>query len=162
MQPVLSPRLRFLVSLGFIIPGSIILYFSGVAAFDASQSHSWPSTQGKLRVTQGDYRKTLDYQYTVKGITYESDQVIHGEIGTHNRSATWTRFSQLPTGQRVEVYYDPGDPKKSVLVRQLDDRTTFNILWGCAFIFCGIFLFFIFPRLLARGERLRREQEELV
>lgn len=161
MHPSLpSPRLRVLLSLVFIIPGAIVLYLSGMAAFDASQSHSWPSTQGILRVGEGKYRKTVNYQFTVNGITHESDQVIHGEIGNRNRSAAWNQFSRLPNGHPVEVYYHPGNPGKSVLVRELDRGTTFNILWGCAFIFAGLFVVLISPRLLARGERLRREREE--
>ena len=146
--------IRTLVSLAFIIAGLIVIYLDAMAVLDAGKSHAWPSTQGTLRVTQGAYRKTLSYQYTVKGITYESDHVIHGEMGNKNPSSDWQRFSELATGQQVEVFYQPWNPRRSVLARELDPRARFNILFGCAFLLMGVFLFLIFPRLRARRQEL--------
>ena len=90
------------------------------------------------------YGAKVDYEFTVHGRRYQSDRVRYGQ-GSDSDGA-WARdtVSANPAGALRPVYYDAGDPSRSVLQRGIGGQdwflalflTPFNVvmvfLWGVA------------------------------
>lgn len=91
------------------------------------------------------YGAKVDYEFTVHGRRYRSDRVRYGQGS--DSDGTWARetVGANPAGAVRPVYYDAGDPSRSVLQRGIGGQdwflalflTPFNavmvFLWGVVF-----------------------------
>jgi hypothetical protein len=83
------------------------------------------------------------YAYDVRGRTYESDQVSFGAspgaTATDPQEARrWVE--RHPAGSEVEVWYDPADPRRAVLVRGVSSaQVGLGVILGLALVGAGLF-----------------------
>lgn len=86
------------------------------------------STDGEGGTT---YCLYVSYQYTVDGKTYDGDRVSYS---AENSCNSWSKNADddYPEGKGITVYYDPDNPRESVLESGLS---------GVDFFMCCFFLF---------------------
>lgn len=96
----------------------------------AKASLEWPSVTGlvthsnlearRIKVgaqrNQMRYHIEVDYEYIVDDERYEND-IVRFNQDKLSRSEKELLVSAHPVGHQVEVFYNPSDPKESVLVR---------------------------------------------
>lgn len=92
----------------------------------------------------------VEYEFVIGGHTWRGNRIGIGEdAGGENTEATLRRY---PVGAVVTVYYDPADPKKSVLERGIprDVRKGMFVLlaFGAAVVAVGYWLVTRVPRLI--------------
>ena len=109
--------------------GALLIGVSEI--IDAHSSTGWPSTTGIVlrsqvlisehttsrsnQTSQTDeyYSPDIAYRYVINGDTYRNDNIRYG-LATNKPDAE-ELVRQYPVGNTAEVFYDPDDPKKSVL-----------------------------------------------
>lgn len=96
------------------------------------RSRTWPTVSGE--VTDADvevfhgrggvlYTPLIRYTYSVAGRNYESERVLFGYGDFYTRRGAEAVRAAYPTGGAVTVYYDPTDPRSSVLRPGVGTRT---------------------------------------
>jgi hypothetical protein len=78
---------------------------------------SWPTTEGRVLFSKtssgnsaGNYRTEIRYEYVLAGQRYGGAASL---LGRHDRSLALSKSH--PTGQAIEVHYDPANPERSVI-----------------------------------------------
>jgi hypothetical protein len=120
----LSPIRRFGLALGaflFILSAPISGYFLLKIFVDARASESWPTVMGKLTKAQvipagvGRFRAVVAYSYRVGAIDFNGSK-IHASDGEFEfRDGAAQEIRGLIVGQPVTVFYNPSDPRQSLL-----------------------------------------------
>lgn len=98
------------------------------ALAQARESRSWPTAPGTVLASKVDtslrllsknrdykYVPMISYTYEVAGKRYEGDVIQFGLTEAASRSVAEQTIKPYPVGGKVKVFYDPKDPKKSVL-----------------------------------------------
>lgn len=126
----LTPKQAMILMPIISIIGLAVTIFIGVPmAQNAMESSSWPTAEGIITVSQvspstdseGDvtYSARVGYTYSlrgsVRGAPYVGSTVSFGNYGSSDPSHAQNIVSRYPIGSLVMVYYDPDDPKTSVL-----------------------------------------------
>lgn len=97
-----------------------------------------PAEEGGQR-----FRPVVRYTYEARGRTYESDQVSVGsspESTTSDREEARRLVERHPAGSGVDVWFDPGDPRRSVLVRGVASAQAIAaVVIGLALVGLGMF-----------------------
>jgi len=90
-------------------------------------SNGWPTTEGKIlwSSTRNRYggeslpwgwRRSIAYRYQVAGVTYTSRRVYVGmRVFELWKGKAQELVHRYPTSAKVQVYYDPSKPSRSVL-----------------------------------------------
>ena len=134
----------WLVFLFFGTIGTWFICFEIKAFHGAEQSKSWAQTTGQLRVLVGEYRRDVSYSYSVKDQSYSSDRVIFGEFWNRTPSKEWRWFANMPDGSEVKVYYMPGKPWESTLIKGRVVTDSFGtLIAGVGLILFGFFGFVV-------------------
>lgn len=85
---------------------------------------------------QDDVNAVIRYRYRVGGQTHESEAIKFGGQAAMSRAFAEPLVAKYPIGARVDVYYDPHDPKNAVLeLRKRDNlvgQLVFTIVFGVA------------------------------
>ncbi|MBM4154240.1 MAG: DUF3592 domain-containing protein [Lentisphaerae bacterium] len=85
------------------------------------------------------YGFRIRYSYEAGGTTHEGKRYAFGEMKSSDGQ---TRARQLvrqhPAGSAITVYYDPGDPADSVIVRDPDPSLYFMLLFLTPFVLVGL------------------------
>lgn len=147
--------------IGFLLGGGIFLAIGLSAILTASASKGWPSVQGVVvhsevksdwssapagtpqhrSGSQRMYRADVRYAYQVGGVDYEGERVELGEYSSSSAKRAYRIVGSYRKGQVVEVYYDPVDPGRAVLV---PGRTTWfskvAVCAGSGFVLIGAFV----------------------
>jgi hypothetical protein len=118
--------------LPFFAVGAYFLYTTAASFNDATQMASWLQTQGSLISAElshhrsddtTTYKANASYRYQVDGIEYSGDRVaIQGgsdNIGDFQKQLGRQLVKLHRNQQPVTVYYDPSDPNRAVLNRDL-------------------------------------------
>ncbi|WP_372895731.1 DUF3592 domain-containing protein [Stieleria sp.] len=109
------------------------LAISGLASFAVQyRASKWPTVEGSIRraevVPENDYYFVrLEYEFTVDGAQYTSDDVylysgigglsVSSEtMGAETQAAAEKIRDNYPVGKPVKVYYQPQNPSRSALV----------------------------------------------
>lgn len=125
----------------------------------AKKSETWPTVEGKIlssevvRKTSSSsnggssttYHAEVDYQYTVDGKKYFSDRVSFGQYGSSDRGHASGIVNIFSEGKKVPVYYDPEDPKTSVLDTRSGFGSWIMLIVGSVFGVAGIVMFWKLP-----------------
>lgn len=119
----------------FIAPGLAALVFGGSRALDGMQSAGWPTTDGTIVYAARRSSQSVDlviaYDYSVSGSPYRSTQ--------RSFSFSSARVGEYTVGQRVRVFYKPGQPSNAVLHPGMG--TAFAIpLFGAVFALIGVYI----------------------
>lgn len=127
---------------------SILFYFITICAKGLEQEyveHGWQVTSGKIldpnkelsgqknadRVSEG-YEQTINYEYTINDVLYESNSVS---------PELFVNKDNFPQGKTVEVYYNPDNISETVLMRRKVQK---QYLWGMILFCSGVAIFTIF------------------
>lgn len=79
----------------------------------------------------------IEYQYVVNGYTFVSDTVSYKASGSNYSRRTVRKY---PVGKEVTVYYDPSNPRYSVLeLGELEARVFLQAIFGAIFALCVAF-----------------------
>jgi hypothetical protein len=118
--------------------GGVGLFFFGFVIWNVirilgaynqiKDSKSWPKTTGLITHSSieqgftrigGSYiyvnRPEVVYEYEVDGKKYTSSQLALVEVNTASEDLARGKAEKYVSGQHVEVYYDPRNPKCAVL-----------------------------------------------
>lgn len=146
--------------LGYGLLGVIIGLCTGMLAcmlplalYEVAVSGGWSTVQGEItssgvearvvRDSKGrertEHSAAVKYTYQVGGQTYAGDRIGFGATQTFSMFAK-DLAGQYRAGQKVDVYYDPANPKDAVLQRSILWAT---YLWGVA----GLGLAFLMLRM---------------
>ena len=83
---------------------------------------------------QNDVDPVVLYRYRVGDQTHQSNRVIFGGQPSLSRGLAETLVAKYPPGARVDVYYDPLDPKSAVLEPRRQDslvaKSAFALTFG--------------------------------
>jgi Protein of unknown function (DUF3592) len=128
-----------------------VLLLGGIAAVVGVRTillawsmQSWPSVEGEVRssraltvrpigVTRGtEYRPELLYAFTVDGIEYTGSRRKLFTMQNSDPQSAANVAARYPVGQRVTVYYDPRNPRESILNRET------ALPWGVLITGAGI------------------------
>lgn len=129
----MAPKRRsLLVVLGvlcvFGAGGGVVALVGNISmTSDARASEHWPSTTGTMLssdiVTQTGrnthyYEVLARYEYEVEGAVHHGNQIGFYRTGNFDHASDARAFvAHYQPGARVDVYYDPADPERAVLVR---------------------------------------------
>lgn len=137
----------------FVATGGIATVAGGLIRRDkASESRAWPSVRGRVyaarvievqaRPFEGhkytDYQPEIRYEFTVGGKEYAGNRYTLLASRVPWRSDAEKIVTQYPIGREVDVYYDPSDPNRCVLVHSNVDALTAGItLISGSLVFLG-------------------------
>ncbi len=145
-----NPLVLFSPALAFGLMGLIMCVVSWTLINKGKSRKNWPSVPGKITSSKAPRIITLDlgardierfiphvrFSYIVEGTTY------HGELDVaydswQFRSKAERLVRHYPAGMNVTIYYDPKDPKNSVLQRS-SARNIVGMIVGILMLVLGI------------------------
>ena len=151
------PDLPWFVYAMLLAPLGLVLVAAIYKTLQARAAREWPSTPGKVVVSNSELRdvKVLDsereggrkveqrnfanivYEYSVSGQKFRNNRVSIGEdLGNFQVAETIAKY---PAGTIVMVYYNSLNPHEAVLERDLPQG-----LWGCLGIGTAIAVVVVF------------------
>jgi hypothetical protein len=101
---------------------------------EAKTAATWATASGRIvrselltekRNNQDVVRPRIDYEFTVRFDKFRGNRVSLGEIISEPEAREMLK--RYPVGGSAPVYYDPADPRKSVLERKLPAK--FGMIW---------------------------------
>lgn len=109
----------------FIIAGLCLLYYSTYTTVQTLSASKWPVANGEIKGVKIDdsadedgyyYETTINYTYTVNGLTYHSNRTAYGLISW---SVFWLSSRVFMESTKnyplVSVRYNPENPGESTL-----------------------------------------------
>ncbi|MFM7276930.1 MAG: DUF3592 domain-containing protein, partial [Microcystis aeruginosa] len=143
-NPILAKLLAILFGLVFAT-FSIPMIKQGYEELkNAQDSLNWPTTTGVIISSETEsssgedstisYHANIQYQYTIGGKSYLSDQVSFGEFRSSDPEHARSIVRRYEKGQKIKVYFHPNYPDKSVLDP--------GVSWGSYMILVGGVMFF--------------------
>ena len=148
--------LSTVVPVVFVGFGMYLVVHGLVDATRAQRSSAWPSVMGAVLTSEVEksgggeggptYRAGVTYEYDVQGSTHVSKRVHFADDRT---SWGWSKAKRLVAKyrpeQRVDVYYDPDNPKISVLEPGFNSAIIAKEIFGLIFLGISIFAFTKLP-----------------
>ncbi len=138
--PALSPRrksrltssqksiIAWVFVLLFAAAGCAAIYYGGCGIIMGAASSKWPSTKGTIKKCEPIrssnnkknsmkkvYRARVVYEFIVDGETFTGDRYSYGEQTQGSYSSADSAKRKFHQGKGIKVYYDPNDPRESVL-----------------------------------------------
>lgn len=111
--------------LGIFLAVGLGLVITGISNIkSARESMTWPATKGvilksEVKTSRSDdsttYGADISYEYQVNKQTYTGNKVTFGDVSTSKRSRAEKIVDRFPVEKTVDVFYNPEDPKSSVL-----------------------------------------------
>lgn len=110
----------------FALLGAALAAWSAHEYWRGRASLSWPAADGEVmsstvrerRGRRGPfYESDVEYRYAVGGVEFTGRRPSFGGVRLAERSpaVAYAELGGLEPGARVPVYYDPRDPRRSVL-----------------------------------------------
>lgn len=122
-----------------MIGSFLITILFGFLAFQSFQKYSWSETKGKVTVSiytreasTDQARAYYEYEYIVDDVTYTGKDSEIGSIVSVKRPPV--------EGASIAVYYNPQDPRESLVDTNYSDSLSDFVVWG---VCCGP-IFFLF------------------
>lgn len=120
---------------GFGFFGIVFLALGGYEFWQGSKTKDWPAAHGRI-IESGietksrssrphgrtsrrdtDYIVRIRYFYEVSGQRIEGNRLQYGNKSHGKRSSAEQEQSLYPAGKEVQVFYDPKNPQRSVLLK---------------------------------------------
>lgn len=123
-----------------LVLGGGLIYYSFRSQKKADQSHGWPSTNGKVIVsetreskstnedgrTKISYYPHVEYTYEVQGQVFTSKQISFGGVlGFNDPAKVQATLEHYPVGSIVLTFYNPEKPTEAVL-----EKTSGGAKWA--------------------------------
>lgn len=137
------------IGVGVTILGSRVLKKS-------KASTGWPTVEGTVtsaetriaRHPAGDRARSstkavVVYSYSVEGIKYSSDRISFVQDGAGSGHEAHQIVRRYPFGKKVKVYFNPDDPRVSVLEPGMSLSSFMPLGAGVVFIIVGVVTFFV-------------------
>jgi hypothetical protein len=114
-----------------------------------AKGKTWSRTSGEIVESKVDVPRThrsdddtdcapsVRYRYSVDGKTYESDRIAFGGESDTTRMLAEQTVAKYPAGAKVDVLYNPKQPKNAVLQ---GNSGTLPAIWVLLVVFAGISL----------------------
>jgi hypothetical protein len=148
----MSIALPSLVSLVFVCSGAAIISYAIRMAAKATQSLSWPSTDGEIAhsavLYQADttattnsaatYKADISYRYKVSGANYSSSRISLVDYASTSGHAQ-SIVGRYPDKSTVRVYYNPANHAEALLEPGSTGGINFLYLIGGGFAAVGLF-----------------------
>ena len=109
----------------FLAGGALIAAVAIRNLRHGSASKGWPQTQGRILrsfvLVQTDsergksYTPSVEYEYSVEGVTYRGTRIRYGQIGSTGRRRAERALADYAEGASVPVWFDPRNHKDAVL-----------------------------------------------
>jgi hypothetical protein len=90
---------------GLLALAGLALFIFGLTSL-GSNSQNWPGVQGQVTTViretdqNGNYTYQISYNYQVDGVEYDG---------------SFTNSNERQSGEAITIYYDPADPRTSIL-----------------------------------------------
>lgn len=112
---------RLLAGLG-LIGVLVVAFVRDLREFP--RSATWPSTRGQVTAStieiDDSFSVDFQYRYRVDGTDYEGDRITFFEYAVFaSQQQNQAFINAHPVGSQVEVFYDPSDPTRSVIMRSI-------------------------------------------
>jgi hypothetical protein len=138
-------------------------------SFREMGSASWPATTGTIMVTNlvhvhathnDGYLPGVQYMYKVHGRTYVGTRIdFHTQDSVHAKETAESWLYKYPPGRSVRVYYDPMDPRITILEPGIKPEQRWLFYLGMAYIIGLSVAFVVVARDLRRkGIQAKRIQ----
>src|SRR3989344_3949897 len=159
----MTPKQALFIMPIFAIVGIALTIFWGIpTARNATESKNWPSVDGQITISNMSknydsddgsitYGVQVAYNYTVNSLPYTGSTVAFGDYGSSDPSHAGGIVSRYPVGKSVKVYYNPDDPKTSVLEPGAGWSSFIGLIVGIGFGIIGV-VGFLFARKKLRSE----------
>lgn len=114
----LSPTVCFVITL-YLMAWTVFTLLTLETLYNYAVARGYAATEGVIEditissAPRGSSSRVLEYAYEVGGKTYRNRKPSVGPVDTDALARRW------PEGTRVTVYYDPRDPRRAVLIRDL-------------------------------------------
>lgn len=158
---------------GMAICGLVLLYLGVGRSLMAIDSASWPGVPGVVtkvgirtssvgrRAPTPVFAPGIRYTYIVDGVEYQGGGFRLSDPFLDDRSRAERIIARHPVGSKVTVYYRPGDPRTSVLLRDTTHASNHIFaLFGLIFtLLPGGGVYFIIQS-LRRGPALATASQE--
>jgi len=128
--------------------GLLVLAWGAHNLIQAGASRNWPSVQGTVvrssvtstssRTSSSEYTPKVEYNYEVDGKEYRNNRISFAPKSTSSRSEAESIAGKYAPGKTLPVYYAPGDPKRSVLEREVSLRTYVVPAAGLVILLFGV------------------------
>ena len=131
----LKTIVAWIFAAGFMCFGIVFLALGGYEFWEGEQTKNWPAATGRI-IESGvdsrsrtsrphgrasrrdtDYSVRIGYSYEVAGQKLEGQRLQYGNESHDKRASAKQQQSLYPAGKEVKVFYDPTNPKSSVLVK---------------------------------------------
>ena len=158
-----TPRSQIIIGSGFLVIGTPIALFGLYFLLLGDQSRAWPSVVGvvessAVRLDHDIHRRLqsggaaarsrrkhvveIAYRYEVDGQLYRSTRYSFGSGDTVARARNKEKAhliarQRFPVGKEIRVFYDPEEPKQSVLAGGLNWGTFVPLVLGLFFALAG-------------------------
>lgn len=114
----------------------------------ATASESWQATNGTIRSSGFTVRRgrrgrqsatvNVSYSYTVGSDSYTGTTLSFEKMDSFSPGDAEELLRPYSQGVNCKVFYDPGDPSKSVLIKGVRGSNSINLVLGLLFILGGI------------------------
>lgn len=142
-----------LLRICILIGGGLQFFVFILLVYQARKTKQWNTTTGKILASELSdwetddtgkaYKASIKYQYIVEGEKYVSKKVYSGDwIAISFSSYMQTLIAQYNVGEEYTVYYNPRNPKKSVLKAGMVLPVYSLLLGALVFIGIGIYLYY--------------------
>ena len=137
----------------FLVLGVLILLSFFRVVNDATltyASRAWLPTTACIIAIAKNVHKTLVndkdgilYQYSVGGISYTNGRISYSRRSKWSANE-WNQWAKpLAEKQNIEIYYDPANPQRSVIMRGGDNRWNIGFAMAqlfsvCLFVWLGL------------------------
>jgi hypothetical protein len=133
--------------LGFVVFATMglgLLGYMAVSTWYSFDSIGWPVTEGRVlsskvvthtgggNTRNSNYVPRIDYEYTVGDRRYTGDRLAFG-FGNRSPQAAKAAVRRFRPDRRVRVFYDAGNPERSVLMPGF--RGNLWLGWLAGFLF---------------------------
>ena len=122
-------NLPFFVGIFFVALSIFLLINKTKAKSLIAESKSWPKARGRMLTSKAAKYKAIgtrwdfiaNYEYTVNGKSYKNNVTAFYTIS--NKEEAEALANDFPLGEDIKVFYNPANPRQSVLKMGNGDRT---------------------------------------
>lgn len=142
-----------LLAIIFFAIGCILILHFCLLFIKSIKTNYWKLVKGELLNIKMDYidnginefdplyKANIKYQYTINDNTYTSKRIFYGDfVRTGSSLPAKKIIKKYSVSDGVSVYYNPANPKESVLEKGVHGIIFIQLLIGVIFIIVSVYL----------------------